>query len=102
MMGEDEVAEIRAAKRKQKEMQAQREVQKIEKFEMIKASLDDASDGTVKKAAKKAKGKAKPKTVPAKGKGKKKDDDDDDSLADFIEDESYEKKPKAKTKTAKR
>ena len=58
MMGEDEVAEIKAAKRKQKEMQAQREVQKIEKFEMIKASLDDASDGTVKKAAKKTVKKA--------------------------------------------
>jgi hypothetical protein len=41
--------------------------------------------------------------VPAKGKVKKSaDDDDEDSMADFIEDESYEKKPKAKPKTAKR
>ena len=77
-------------------------MQKIEKFEMIKASLDDANDGNVKKAAKKAKGKSKPKTVPVKGKGKK-SDYDDESSAEFIDDdESYEKKPKAKPKTAKR
>lgn len=99
MMGEDEIAEIKAAKRKQKDMQAQNEKQKIEKFEMIKASLDKSNDGTIKKADNKAKGKAKPKTAPAKGKGKK-SDFDDESSAEY--DDSYEKKPKAKPKTAKR
>lgn len=63
---------------------------------MIKADLSD--DGATGKKGK-AKSKAKAKTKA----GKKRDAyDSDDSLADFIDDDSFEKKKKAKTAVVKK
>lgn len=48
MMDEDEQAEIRAARLKAKKQRESQKQQRVEKFEMIKATLDDSAPGATK------------------------------------------------------
>lgn len=92
MLDEDQVAEKRQAKQKLKEMQQANKKETVDKFDFIKADLND--DAGAAKGKKAAKGKAK----TAQAKKQKKEDD-------FIvsdDDEGPAKKGKKGAKTAKR
>ena len=109
LIDEEELAEIRKAKKADKEKAAALDAEKVkvDEFTMIKASLDDDEKGKGKKGKKTATTKAK--KAPAKSqqnkKKKKNKDSDDDSLDGFIvsddEDLGYNQKKK-KHATAKR
>ena len=94
MMDEDEVIEMRRAKQKQREMQALNKKDTVQKFEMIKADLEDGD------SPKKPKGKSKAKAKTAQNKKRGKGDDDD--LDGFIVSDDDGPKKKGKAKSAKR
>jgi len=78
-------------------------IEKVEKFEIIKAELGE-EPGAGKKGKSKSKSKAKAKTAKAKGGGRSRKDelDSDDSFNDFIDDDLDEKKKKGKSVPAKK
>lgn len=86
MLDEDQIAEIRLAKLKEREKLLAKKAEKVDTFSMIKADIgeDEKLKGT------KGKGKAKAKTL--KGKTKAPDSDDDIQLGG----------QKAKPKTTRR
>ena len=105
ILNEDELAEIKKAKRAEREKEEQLKAQKIkvDEFTMIKASLND-EEGPGKKGKKgKAKTKKTPKTAKNKKRGKSDSEDDlDGFIVDDDDDLGYSgKRKKAKT-TAKR
>ena len=105
ILNEEELAEVKKAKRAEKEKEAQLKAQKIkiDEFTMIQASLND-EEGPGKKGKK---GKAKTKKTPKTAKNKKRaksdsEDDLDGFIVDDDEDLGYSgKRKKAKTTARK-
>ena len=79
LIEEDEAAEMKRARARERLQILEKKANKIDKFEMIKPTLK--GEPKVKVAAAK---KGKAKTQAAKKKGKGKSDDDDDSLDGFV------------------